>query len=337
MSVDSILGGLMIQKIESYIPADDWFEHPEEGEVLVSVFRVHRVRFDGEGDFHGKGILTEFGLVRVLIADMDIPYPEYRIDLIPEPSGGVRPNVQATGWRSTGDGVVLVLISPMLAQEGEEADPETAVYHRFALVRATMVSVLGRVVAWEKLSEFSVTLGDRKIHHVSGAIEYPAVFEPPDVTDSSLALTKGVLETIPTLEPAARNRVRLALRWYERALGDRPVFRPGVIPVDELINYWVALETLVSAEEKKVAGAVIGILAQLHDLTTQECGQTFPISGIYKKRNEVMHQGKSHEISKELAAFMSDVFLDILALHALDLRHSPRTRKYLDGSAYKFL
>ena len=287
--------------------------------------------------FHGKGILTEFGLVRIIIAHMEIPYPDYHIGFVPEPPGSARPDVRGTEWRSTGDGVVLMLITPMVAQRGEEADLETAVYHRLALVRATMVSVLGRVVAWEKLSEFSVTLGDRKVHHVSGAIENPGIFEPPDVTDSSLALTREVLETIPTLETAARNRVRLALRWYERALGDRPVFRPGVIPVDELINYWVALETLVSAEEKKVAGAVIGILAQVHHLTTQECGQTFPISGVYKKRDEVMHQGKGHEISKELAAFMSDVFLDILALHVLHLRHPPRTRKYLDGRAYKFV
>jgi hypothetical protein len=42
---------------------------------------------------------------------------------------------------------------------------------------------------------------------------------------------------------------------------------------------------------------------------------------------------------------MSDVFLDVLVLHVLRLGHNPvtglphepRTSKYLDGSAYRFL
>jgi hypothetical protein len=82
---------------------------------------------------------------------------------------------------------------------------------------------------------------------------------------------------------------------------------------------------------------VIGILAGMHGLDTQECGQTFPISGIYKKRGLVMHQGQPQELSQELAAFMSDLFLDILTVHVMGMQHPPKTRAYRDGKAYKFL
>jgi hypothetical protein len=50
-----------------------------------------------------------------------------------------------------------------------------------------------------------------------------------------------------------------------------------------------------------------------------------------------MHKGQMHGINKELAGFLSDVFLDLLVLRILKLAGSPRTAKYLDGAAYGFL
>jgi hypothetical protein len=223
---------------------------------LVHVYRIHRMPFDEDAPLRGAGIVTEFGLVRVLIAHMDLPYPELQLELVPEPSGNVQPNAGLREWHSTGDGMVLCLMTPMITGGIEESNVEAPAFRRLALVRAALVSVLGRTVAWEKLSEFTITLSNRGISLTSGAIENPGVYDPPDVSEDSLALTKEILETILSLELETRNRVELALRWYERALAERPVFQTNGISADELISYWIALEVLVSAEEKKAVGAV---------------------------------------------------------------------------------
>jgi hypothetical protein len=343
VSLDSMLVGLMIQKLKPYIPTRKWFKPSEVGEVWVRIFRVHNVRFGQKGAFHGKGVLTEFGQVRVVVADLDIPYPTFRSGFEPTPSGGAKPHVKLEKWRTTGRGVVLLLLTPF--RESEDPNADAAVERRLGLVRATMVSVLGRPVAWERLSEFSIELESGTISQIS-VMKNPGVFEAPEVGNaSSIALVQAILEEIPRLDPSVQNRVKLALRWYERALGGHDTLNVATGGVDELINYWVALETLVSEEEKRVAGAIIGILAKIHQLDTQQIGQTFPISGIYQKRRQVMHRGEIVGISSKLAKFMSDVFLDVLVLHVLRLGHNPmtglphepRTSKYLDRSAYRLL
>jgi hypothetical protein len=108
--------------------------------------------------------------------------------------------------------------------------------------------------------------------------------------------------------------------------------------VDELIDYWVALETLSRTEGKRAAGAISKILAKIHNITTQRAGESSPISQIYQRRKEAMHQGDLQQgIGFDLQRFLSDVFIDILALHVLGLSGIPRTSEYLDGRAYGFL
>jgi len=170
-------------------------------------------------------------------------------------------------------------------------------------------------------------------------MENPGMYDVPTLEDESVfELMRAILEGIDSLDQYTQNRVRLALRWYQRALGERRIGKIGGGNVDALINYWIALETLARVGEQKVASSLIGALSAIHNLSQQKTGETFPISQIYQRRKAVIHGGDIMlSVTFELQQFLSDVFMDILTLRVMKLSTTPRTQKYLDGRAYNYL
>jgi hypothetical protein len=245
-------------------------------------------------------------------------------------------DANVVGWTRTGGGVLLLLMTPSGAEDGSALPDGDR--QKLALARAVVVSIMGRPAAYTGLFEVTLSLGDNSISVRPPPLENPMVFDPPVIEDSALDRVEQVLEKVPSLDFDAQNRVRLALRWYQRALGDHRLPMAIAGDVDELIDYWVALETLSRTEGKRAAGAIIKILAKIHNITTQRAGQSFPISKVYERRGEAMHQGDLQQgISLDLERFLSDVFIDILSIHVLGLPGTPRTSQYLDGRAYDFL
>ena len=319
-------------------PLSQWFDRPEDATVWLSVFRVFRVPYD---TLELSGQLAEFGQIRAVFVNANLPYPIMDFGLDPMPDGSVRPKGKLVGWNATERGVLLLLMTP-LKSDRHNVDPETAARFRIDSARAVLVGFMGLNAAFERICEFSINYEDESraaISRTSHAMENPLFYEAPCIYDSGLyEQIRSVLEGIDSLDDSTQDRVRLALRWYQRALGEDRILRMDVGGVDTLINYWVALETLVRVGEQKVAGTLIKELAAIHGITTQEAGQTFPISKIYQYRRKVIHQGQlSFGASFELQAFLSDVFMDVLVLRVMKLSKTTETRKYLDGRAYGYL
>lgn len=338
MSIDDYLRQSLATTLLPFLPPHtQWFEHPEGAVIWVSVFRVFRVPYDTQVV---RGKIAEFGQVRAVFTNVNLPYFNMAFGFNPTPEGGVEPKGNFVGWEASDRGVLLLLMTP-LKSDGD-LDPEIAARYRIDSARATIVAVMGLNAAFEQVCELSIEGRDASMAGISRnspAMENPGFYETPDIEDSSaFEPIRSVLEGIESLDSPTQNRVRLALRWYQRALGDRRVLKLGGGNVDALINYWVALETLVRVGEQKVTGALIGALSDIHGLSRQEVGQTFPISKIYERRKKIVHQGELMlGMSFELQRFLSDVFLDILVLRIMRLSSIPRTQKYLDGRATQYL
>jgi hypothetical protein len=266
LSVDDVLRQALVNYMAQFI-IPDWFQGHNEDRVWTSVYRVHNVPFNQGDRFFRRLLPIDPGLVRAVFVHMNLHYPSFRFGFTCEPSGGVTLSGGMGGWESTGEGLVLLLMTPFVGEEGE--DPEASVRRRIGLARTVIVSVLGRASAWRQLTEFSFELDTGNVSGVSPVLEHPGVFDAPALDDAqAIRLVQKVIQGIASLDTATQNRVSLALRWYERALGDHRILRADDTGnVDELIDYWVALETLVGGEGKGVAGALIKLLADIHSST----------------------------------------------------------------------
>ena len=338
--VDDYLRGCLATTLQPWLPpTSQWFNRSEDPVYWISVYRVYRVPYSNQ-EIHGR--ISEFGQVRAWWINVSLPYPELDFGFDALPDGTVRPKEGLAGWRAVNNGVLLLLMTPLRSDE-EGIDPEVAARYRIDSARAVIVGVMGLNAAFEHVCEFSIS-GARdpsraSISRRSPAMENPGMYDVPTLEDESVfELMRAILEGIDSLDQYTQNRVRLALRWYQRALGERRIGKIGGGNVDALINYWIALETLARVGEQKVASSLIGALSAIHNLSQQKTGETFPISQIYQRRKAVIHGGDIMlSVTFELQQFLSDVFMDILTLRVMKLSTTPRTQKYLDGRAYNYL
>jgi hypothetical protein len=89
------------------------------------------------------------------------------------------------------------------------------------------------------------------------------------VSRRGVELVKSTLEKIASLDEPTRNRVRLALRWYQRSLGDdRSARDPREADVDDYIDFWLALETL-AMDRTNDPNRITRKLADIHGLDRQ--------------------------------------------------------------------
>ncbi len=73
MGVDGYLRQSMAATIQPFLPpVHQWFDGPEDAVVWLSVFRVFRIPYDTR-DVNGR--LAEFGQVRAVFTNVNLPYP----------------------------------------------------------------------------------------------------------------------------------------------------------------------------------------------------------------------------------------------------------------------
>ncbi len=337
----------LVRALAHFVPEGEWFGALEQSKAVVKVFRVHRVPFD---DFprYPEAKVMDLGLVRAVFlrGSLLLPYHELLPQLYPTPDGGVE--LKAETWisvpslpedaeimRPTGEGLLLLLITPSVV-DGEDV-AEDAVRENLELARAVIVAVLGRNAAFEEL--FSAELAyarseEGEVYPAEATYkslirDNPMAFAPPTLDDPSTNLVRHVVENIESLDEEDRNRVSLALRWYQRIQGRRATETES--DVDGFLSLWVALEVLVAPENP--IGSVTSILASIHtDLSFQQIGELFPIGRIFGLRGKILHHGKTPYLEGRLLRFMSAVLVDVL-VYKLNLSSTPRTSVYRDGSA----
>jgi hypothetical protein len=227
-SIDEYLHGALATTLQPLLPHSSlWFDRPEEAVVRVSVFRVFRVPYDTKAP---TGLRVDLGQAIAVFTNINLPYFKIASGFDPRPDGSVVPKGELLGWEATNRGLLLLLMSPMRS-DGENLDPEAAVQYRIDATRAVIVAILGINAAFEQVCEFSINYEDvnrASISITSGAMENPGMHEVPDIGNhSAFEQIASILTGIESLDTPTQNRIRLALRWYQRALRDRRILKMG--------------------------------------------------------------------------------------------------------------
>lgn len=236
-------------------------------------------------------------------------------------------------WRATGDGVLLLLMTPTLTPRGvddEALQIPFAVTEALTLARAAIIATMGRNAAFEQLFECELILeeDDSALGMLGRGRHHPDNYDSPKLDGIHAELSERFVERVEGLGERTRNRVKLALRWFIRA--QRHPAPEGELKVDTFVNYWVAFEALAMPNEKP--WSAWKKLAAIHDLTEQEAKDLFPIGLLQGLRARILHHGQLYPLQEDMLTLMEDMFLDVL-LHMLGLLDNPRTARYLDGSA----
>lgn len=219
----------------------EWVDHRQDLKVFVSAYRVYRVPL--KGAFSLRPLVAEFGRVRAVFVQWDAPYQELYQNVIEQPNGQINMQLHHLPTHRTGDGVLLLLMTPL--PENYDGNDEDDARDRVSFTRSIMVALIGRNAAYKHEFDINVECGDRSVANPSPVFSTPAD-ETPKVNEEGVALISEALNRLSSFDGATQNRIRLALRWYQRAFGDDRLVRDVKEgQVDDFINCWLALETLV--------------------------------------------------------------------------------------------
>jgi Apea-like HEPN len=309
----------------------EWYKRAQDAQVFVSAYRVFRVPFLTSG-YSRKPLVADFGEVRAVFGVWDAPYQVIDQNVI-EGSDGKLGGQFFGHLQRTGGGVLLLLLTPL--PDNYNPRDEGVAKERVRFIRSLMVSLIGHNAAYEHEFDMAVECGARTVSAPSPIFTTP-VNEMPAVNRKGIDLVNAALESLSSLDHAAQNRIRLALRWYQRSLGDnRVVHDSEEEQVDRFINCWLAWETL-AMERYDDINSITRMLAHIHELSVQRTGEIFPVGRINSLRGDILHNGRMGGIKVGLTRFMSDVFADLL-LQVLNLPSGGNTRKYLDGTASRLI
>jgi hypothetical protein len=326
--------GPWVREVLNYVcplATKHWFKHPRDTKVFVSGYRVYQVP-SLRGVFSRRPLVADFEQVRAVFGNWDAPYQVLGQNVIEKPDGQITGEYFGHVQR-TGGGILLLLMTPL--PDNYNASDENAAKERVSFIRSLMVSLMGRNAAYEHEFDMSVECGPREVSALAPVFTTPPD-ERPAVNRNGIELVTAALEKLSALDDAAQNRIRLALRWYQRSFGDDRLVRDTKEGrTDDFINCWLALETLAMEGTTNIA-PIKRMLREIHGLDAQQTGDLFPIGRVYGLRNAILHEGHIRDLKDGLTKFMTDVFADLL-LQTLDLPSGANTAKYLNGSANELI
>jgi hypothetical protein len=347
----------LAQQFLELVPRNTWFASSELVNVVVQAFRVYRVPYGTMPILPSMPLVMDFNSIQVRAAlGRDIilyPDPE-SFHLFPAPNGSFEEGTQEVWvitpegefirttdremWRSTKDGVLMLLLTPSMT-DAKIGHPPTQVLptvrEKLTLTRSAIITTLGHNAAFEQLFEIEIRAASdaSQIGAITSSRLSPTTYDPPKLDGFTAETAQQVVEKIHLLDDETRSRVLLALRWY--LLAQKHSLEQDESNTDIFVSYWVALEALAMPDTTNI-GPVKSILSEIHNVSSQQVGDTFPIGRLFDLRSKILHQGHLLEIRWELLVFMDDLFTDTL-LHILGMSATPKTSAYLDGSARNYL
>jgi hypothetical protein len=197
-----------------------WFKRAQDTNVFVSAYRVYQVP-SLRGVFSRRTVVADFEHVRAVFGEWDAPYLIQDQNVIEKPDGNIAPQFLMRVQR-TGGGPLLLLMTPL--PDNFKPSDENAAKDRVSFIRSLMVSLMGRNAAYEHEFDMSVQCGPRVVGTLAPLFTTPPD-ERPAVNRNGIALVTAALKKLSSLDDATQNRIRLALRWYQRSFGDDRLVR----------------------------------------------------------------------------------------------------------------
>jgi hypothetical protein len=144
VAIKDILAREVWGGVSRFVPVQRWFSRTEDAKVWVSGYRVYRVPVDDT--FFRKPLVVDFERVRGVFVQWDAPYIRLEPKLLDRGNGQFALDIGDLDWSSTGNGVLLLLVTPLLGSGPDGG--EVAARERVGFIRSATVAILGRNAAF---------------------------------------------------------------------------------------------------------------------------------------------------------------------------------------------
>ena len=198
--------------------------------------------------------------------------------------------------KETNQGLWLLLICPSKQNDYQEYCP--------VITASSIIStILGRNIVYEKVFENTLELHSGQISLFAPIFSNPLVFPKPDLSDKNIDKLQKAAFLFDKLDFNTRNRVYLALSWYNESL-----IRDGV---NSFIASWIALETLAMPNTSNIR-PINEVLSRVYKLSLKDTTERFRVGRLQGMRSRIVHNGELLHIHYLLIEYINALFSDIL-------------------------
>jgi len=271
----------------------DWYTNPAETALLVVGYRMMLV--DDEAPMHH---MVDMGWIRAHMLLASLPYWD---------GGGLIPksatewDVQSGSLRRTSSLPHLVLATPTRV-DGVQV-PEPTYRERISDALGLLIAWQGLNVAYAPVMELEAAVAGNKVIARSGVVVNPMSMRAPVISGTQLAGLDAMARAVASLDEHLQNRVRLSLRWFERANRSTGT--------DSFLQFWIAIETLAMPDTTNIK-ALAGTLAGHYRIAQSDAMAKYGIGRLYGLRGRIVHDGERPPLSGALLDLVAAIYVDAL-------------------------
>jgi hypothetical protein len=172
----------------------------------------------------------------------------------------------------------------------------------------------GRNAVYEKIYDNILDVGTGAASGFSPVFSNPWVFPHPNFSKDRVALIRKGITCLNTIAIQMRNRIELAMHWYEEALRDQGR--------DAFLKSWIALEVLAMPDSTNVR-PITEALARAYSISYDEATKAYGVGRIFGLRSRIVHNGELLPIHFLLEEYTQAIFADVL----FDMLQLPSDRR----------
>jgi hypothetical protein len=225
--------------------------------------------------------------------------------------------------RETPRGTYLMIAAPFATAAGEGEEPRV---RRVIAEAAGLISAInGGGLTFEFVFENIVDLESRELTAFSPWSKTPIAFGPARTSAEDFQVTADAARSLEALDPAARERVELALHWQDESV------RAGD-PRSEFISLWTALEALAMPDTTNIRPAA-ELLGSAYGMSRSDAASRFGLGRLQGFRSEILHGDALPGIHGDLVNYLRAIFTDLL-LAVLGLDPQGRAQAYMESPLF---
>jgi len=279
----------------------EWFEKPGKSSLWVSGYRMLRV----PSEQLGLSRVLDLEHVRLVFLRGSICYTDAsaaKIELRSDQEWSF--DASKVQNVTSPEGTYLLIIAPFAidGREGNEALTRDKIRSALGLV----ASFYTKAALYQHLFDNILQIGDQRIETFSPPLQNPMWFPPVDLSETAVMNIEAINASIIRRPAEEKNRIYLALRWLHAAVTEED-------PLDSLLKYWVAIETLAMPDTTNIASANQS-LAQGYHIELAEARDRFRLGRLASLRSEIVHNGKRPSIHGQLLRYLECLFSDLLSV-----------------------
>jgi len=286
----------------------EWFSDPATSSVWIAGFRVA----GGSLPELANGIIVDLIGTRAFVLYGHLSYldtsgnhwewseqsaPLCKIDI-------------KEGKTSIGSWLIIMAPYKIDGIGGNEAEVKRTISTSAGIIAAFS----GRNAVYEKIYDNILDVGTGAASGFSPVFSNPWVFPHPNFSKDRVALIRKGITCLNTIAIQMRNRIELAMHWYEEALRDQGR--------DAFLKSWIALEVLAMPDSTNVR-PITEALARAYSISYDEATKAYGVGRIFGLRSRIVHNGELLPIHFLLEEYTQAIFADVL----FDMLQLPSDRR----------